>query len=218
MDTKKIRMIVADDHALIRDGLKKILDIEDGGAISIVGEAANGEEAVNLARRLKPDIILMDINMPVVNGIEASKLIKETDPDISIIILTIHDAREYIYELMNLGVSGYILKDTNFDDLLNIIGCVAAGETFIDPRMTGKLLGEWKRRVEDRDIKDRLTERELEVLTEIARGSNNQAIADKLYVSEKTVKNHITSIFRKLEVNDRTQAAIYAIKHNLVAE
>lgn len=212
---KEIRLLIADDHALIRDGLKKILNIGAGG-ISIIGEAANGEEAVDLARKLNPDIILMDINMPGVNGIQATKIIKENNPEIAVIVLTIHDAREYIYELMDYGVSGYILKDTSAEDLLNVIKSVASGETFIDPRMTGKLVGEWRRRSEGRSSRDKLTDRELEVLAEIARGENNKAIADKLFVSEKTVKNHITNILRKLELNDRTQAAIYAIKHNLV--
>lgn len=213
---KEVKLLIADDHALIRDGLRKILSMGGEEGISIAGEASNGEEAVTLARELSPDIILMDINMPVLNGIEATKIIKETNPDIAVIALTIHDSKEYIYELMDYGVSGYILKDTSAEDLLSVIKSVASGETFIDPRMTGKLVGEWRRRSEGQNTKDKLTDRELEVLKEIAKGENNKAIADKLFVSEKTVKNHITNILRKLEMNDRTQAAIYAIKHNLV--
>ncbi len=215
---KEIRVLIADDHALIRDGLNKIISLDDDRNITIVGEASNGEEAVSLARELNPDVILMDINMPVINGIEASKTIKKSYPDIRIIILTIHDTKEYIYELMNLGVSGYVLKDTSSEELLRVIGKVAAGETYIDPRMTGKLMGEWRRQTATKSIKDSLSERELEVLTEIARGASNQVIAGKLFLSEKTIKNHITNIFRKLDVNDRTQAAIFAIKHNLVDE
>lgn len=213
---KNIRLVIADDHALIRDGLKKILNIEAAEKITIIGEASNGEEAIALARKLNPEIILMDINMPVMNGIEATRKIKEFNPDISIIVLTIHDAEEYIHKLMDYGVSGYILKDTSAEDLLNVIKIVASGETFIDPRMTGKLVGAWRRKSEGLSTREKLTERELEILAEIARGENNRAIAEKLFLSEKTVKNHITNIFRKLKLSDRTQAAIYAIKHNLV--
>ena len=211
-----IRLIIADDHALIRDGLKKILSMEDNSEISLVAEAHNGKEAISLSKELKPDIILMDINMPEVNGIEATKVIKETEPEIAVVILTIHDGREYIYELMDCGVEGYILKDTSAKDLVSVIKKVAAGDTYVDPRMTGKMVGEWRRQSEARNTKEKLTERELEILTEIARGENNRTIAEKLFVSEKTVKNHITSILSKLHLNDRTQAAIYAIKNNLV--
>ncbi len=213
---KSIRILIADDHALIRDGLKKILNIETGLEITVVGEAANGREAVLSAQKLNPDIILMDINMPELNGIEATKIIKKNNPEIAIIILTIHDAREYIYELMEYGASAYILKDTTAEELLNVIKIVASGDTYIDPRMTGKLIGAWRHKSEGFNARDKLTDRELEVLAEVAVGLSNRSIAEKLFLSEKTVKNHITSILRKLKVNDRTQAAIYAIKHNLV--
>ena len=211
-----LRILIADDDALIRDGLKRILTFEPSEEITIVGEASNGEEAIDLAGELEPDIILMDINMPVINGIEATKTIKENNPSISIIALTIHEDQAYISKLMDYGISGYILKDTSALELQEIINKVAAGEVFIDSRMTGKLAGEWRRRTESQSDKDKLTQRELEILAEIAQGENNKVIAEKLFLSEKTVKNHISSILRKIEVSDRTQAAIYAIKHNLV--
>ncbi len=213
---EKLRLVIADDDALIRDGLKRILNFEPEHNIDIVGEASNGEEVVGLAREMQPDIILMDINMPVLNGIEATKQIKESNPEINVIALTIHEDKEYLSELMDYGVSGYILKDTSAKELLDVIHKVAAGEYVIDSRMTGKLVGEWRRRTEVQSSKEKLTERELEILAEIARGENNRTIAEKLFLSEKTVKNHISSILRKIEASDRTQAAIYAIKHNLV--
>ena len=213
---EKLRLVIADDDALIRDGLKKILNFEPEHNIDIVGEASNGEEVVGLAREMQPDIVLMDINMPVLNGIEATKQIKESNPEINVIALTIHEDKEYLSELMDYEVSGYILKDTSANELLDVIYKVAAGEYIIDSRMTGKLVGEWRRRTEVQSSKEKLTERELEILAEIARGENNRTIAEKLFLSEKTVKNHISSILRKIEASDRTQAAIYAIKHNLV--
>ncbi len=210
----EIKLLVADDHTLIRDGLQKILTMDQG--IKIVGEASEGEEAVKLTSETKPHVVLMDINMPGVNGIEASKRIKEEEPETAIIILTIHDDREYIMELLNTGVSGYLLKDISADDLLDVIKKVAAGETIIDQRMGGKLMEEWRSHSSSQELKGKLTERELEVLREIVKGENNKNIAEKLYISEKTVKNHTTNLFSKLEVNDRTQAVLYAIKHKLV--
>ena len=192
----EIKLLVADDHTLIRDGLQKILTMDQG--IKIVGEASEGEEAVKLTSETKPHVVLMDINMPGVNGIEASKRIKEEEPETAIIILTIHDDREYIMELLNTGVSGYLLKDISADDLLDVIKKVAAGETIIDQRMGGKLMEEWRSHSSSQELKGKLTERELEVLREIVKGENNKNIAEKLYISEKTVKNHTTNLFSKL--------------------
>jgi len=209
-----IKLLIADDHTLIRDGLQKIINMDD--TITIVGEASDGEEAVALADKTKPDVILMDINMPRVNGIEAAKRVKEQVPGVAIIILTIHEDREYIVELLHTGVSGYLLKDISADELLEIIKKVAAGETIIDQRVGGKLMEEWQSFASAQDIRHKLSERELEVLREIVKGESNKTIAEKLFISEKTVKNHATNIFRKLDVNDRTQAVLYAIKHKLV--
>jgi len=209
-----IKLLIADDHTLIRDGLQKIIHMDEN--ITLAGEASHGEEAVNLALKEKPDVILMDINMPGVNGIEATKQIKEKLPDTAVVILTIHEDREYILELLSTGVSGYLLKDISADELLDVINKVAAGETIIDQRMGGKLMEEWNQQNQALEIKQQLTERELEVLKEIVRGESNRSIAEKLFISEKTVKNHTTSIFRKLDVHDRTQAVLHAIKHKLV--
>jgi len=212
-----IKVLIVDDHALLREGLAKILSLDED--LEIIGEAGRGEEAVNLARRLNPDVVLMDINMPGLNGIEATKLIKAELPRIGIIALTIHDDEEYIFELVRAGVSGYVLKDIQPERLIAAIKDVAQGKSVIHPDITAKLLGEFnrlsKRKARPTSFDD-LTERELDVLELIAKGMANRDIAQRLFISEKTVKNHITNIFRKLNVDDRTQAALYAIKNKLV--
>ncbi len=211
---KEIRLLLADDHMLIRDGLKKILSLEQG--LKVIGEAQNGQEAVELAEKLLPDIILMDINMPVMNGIEATKIIKKKLPRVEIIALTIHDDEEYIYELFNAGISGYILKDVGSEELIKAIDRVSAGEAVFHPSVTQKLLGQFRQLTKSRENRPHLTPRELEVLTCITQGKSNKEIAALLYISEKTVKNHLTNIFRKIGVEDRTQAALYAVKNRLV--
>lgn len=212
---RTVKVLIADDHALLHEGLIKILSIEP--YIEVVGEAKNGAEAIKLARTVDIDVILMDINMPEVNGIEATKVIKAERPDIYIIALTIHDDEDYLFELIRAGISGYVLKDVSPDDLVNTILGVAAGQSFIPPSLTTKVFEEFNRLIK---LKERpnygLTNRELDVLKQVARGLSNKEIADVLYISEKTVKNHLTSIFQKLGVNDRTQAALFSIKHNLV--
>lgn len=212
-----IKVVIADDHALLREGLAKILSLESN--FLIVGEANCGDEAIALTRTLKPDVVLMDINMPGLNGIEATKIIKEEMPQVEIIALTIHEDEEYIFELVRAGVSGYILKDIQPEQLIKAIKDVAEGKTAIQPNITAKLLGEFNR-LSDRKTNmfscDQLTARELEVIKLIAQGMPNKEIASTLYISEKTVKNHITNIFRKLNVEDRTQAALFALKNKIV--
>lgn len=212
-----IKVVIVDDHALLREGLAKILSLESN--FLIVGEANCGDEAIALTRTLKPDVVLMDINMPGLNGIEATKIIKEEMPQVEIIALTIHEDEEYIFELVRAGVSGYILKDIQPEQLIKAIKDVAEGKTAIQPNITAKLLGEFNR-LSDRKTNmfscDQLTARELEVIKLIAQGMPNKEIASTLYISEKTVKNHITNIFRKLNVEDRTQAALFALKNKIV--
>lgn len=211
---EQIRLLLVEDHTLIRDGLKKILTLEE--KFKIVGEAANGEEAVQLAQELYPDVILMDINMPVMNGIEASRHIKGLIPQAEIIALTIHDDEEYVFELVKAGISGYIMKDISADGLIDAVEKVASGGSVFNPAIAQKLLGEFRRLSQDGDEPPRLTTREMEVLEHVARGESNKQIADKLFISEKTVKNHLTNIFRKLDVEDRLQAMLYAVRHRLV--
>lgn len=212
----KIKVMIADDHAMVRQGLKTILELEDD--ICVVSQAANGEEAVSQAKALKPDIILMDINMPVLNGLQAIKLLKEEDACYKIIVLTLHQDREYLFKTLQLGCEGYVLKDAESSVLIEAIRSVHREQTYIQPNMTSELVKEFNRVTlieHDKTITNNLTSRELEVLKLIAEGMINKEIAKYLYISEKTVKNHISNIFKKLDVNDRTQAAIYAFKHNI---
>ena len=212
----KIRVLIADDHAMVREGLKTILELEED--IEVVSQAANGEQAVLFAKTKKPDVILMDINMPVLNGIQAIKMIKDEDSHQKIIVLTIHQDREYLFKTLQLGCEGYVLKDAESSVLIEAIRSVYREQTYIQPNMTGELVKELNRVTlieQDKSITNNLTNREIEVLKLIAEGMINKEIAKKLYISEKTVKNHISNIFKKLDVNDRTQAAIYAYKHNI---
>lgn len=209
-----IRLLIADDHALIRDGLRKILSLQEG--LEVVAEAPDGAIAYALTGELLPDIVLMDINMPNVNGIEATRRIKTDFPQVGIIALTIHDDEEYVFELVKAGVSAYVLKDIESESLVETIRAVFRGETVFHPRITQKLLGEFQRITNKNMETEQLSRREQDVLRLIARGKSNREIGGELYISEKTVKNHITNIFRKIDVTDRTQAALYAVKNRLV--
>jgi len=212
----KIKVMIADDHAMVRQGLKTILELEED--INVVAQAANGEEAVLIARVQKPDVILMDINMPVLNGLQAIKILKEEDKQYKIIVLTLHQDREYLFKTLQLGCEGYVLKDAESSVLIEAIRSVYQEQTYIQPNMTCELVKEFNRVTlieKDNSITNNLTNREIEVLKQIAEGMINKEIAKNLFISEKTVKNHISNIFKKLDVNDRTQAAIYAFKHNI---
>lgn len=214
---KKIKVLITDDHTLIREGLRKILSTEE--AIEVVGEAEDGAQAIEQAAKIKPDIILMDITMPKINGIEATRIIKREYPEIGIIALTIHDQEEYLFELIKAGASGYVLKDISADLLVQTILGAARGESFIPPSMTTKIFAEFSRlssRNSQESLPQGLTRREVDVLRLVAQGESNRKIAQKLYISEKTVKNHLTNIFQKLGVIDRTQAALLAVKNKIV--
>jgi DNA-binding NarL/FixJ family response regulator len=217
-EDKRIRVIIADDHALLREGIMKILSLEP--RVLVVGEAEDGSQAVELARSTDVDVILMDINMPNLNGILATKIIKKEKPDVNVIALTIHDQEEYLFELIQCGVSGYVLKDVRPDELIKTIICVAKGEAFIPSSLTIKVFDELNRlsKIRGGEPGDEfeLTPRENEVLQQMAQGLTNKEIGEILFISEKTVKNHITNIFQKLRVADRTQAVLFAIKHHLV--
>lgn len=212
--TNKIRLLIADDHTLIREGLRKIISLQDD--MEVVAEASDGQLAYQRALDVRPDIVLMDINMPNVNGIEATRKIKNDSPEIGIIALTIHDDQEYVTELVKAGVSAYLLKDIGADYLIETIRSVARGEVVFPPEITQKIYGEFQRMARYNPFEEPLSRRELDVLMLIARGKTNKEIGDDLYISEKTVKNHITSIFRKIQVTDRTQAALYAVKNRMV--
>lgn len=215
MKDKKIKVMIADDHALIREGIKQILELEDD--ISVVGQAGDGEDAFDMATELNPDIILLDINMPKLNGIEALRRFKDMGIRSKVIILTIHEDKEYILKTLKLGANGYILKDSNANSLVKGIRTVARGEKYIQ-QSVADLVNESSDSDDCNIIINQinsLTKREYEVLILIAEGLNNRDIAERLFISEKTVKNHVSNILRKLSLNDRVQVAIFAYKNNI---
>lgn len=215
MKDQKISILIADDHSLMRQGLKQILELEE--CMQVIGQASDGEEAIKKALELKPDIILLDINMPNLNGIEALRRLRDIGVDSKIIMLTIHDDKEYLFETINIGANGYVLKDSDGDSLIKAIKNVYMGESYIQPNLASVFVKDMKNKSSTlKDSKrDNLTRREYEVLTLIAEGLNNREIAERLFISEKTVKNHVSNIFKKINVSDRIQAAIYAYKNNI---
>lgn len=211
---EQIRIVIADDHSMIREGLKQLLELD--GDIRVVGEAGNGQICLDVIEKEKPDVVLLDINMPVMDGLEMLEVLrKSNNENQKVLILTIHDEIEYLLKAIKIGVEGYVLKDADSSVLKKAINSVVAGETYIDYTMV-PLLNESKTKVFTEQEDDALTRRELEVLKLLAEGLFNKEIAYKLSISEKTVKNHVSSIFKKIGVSDRTQAAVYAIKNNFV--
>ncbi len=208
-----INVLIADDHPLIREGLSKILSLNED--IKIIGEARDGREAVKMTMKTHPDVVLMDINMPHMNGIEAARVIKSELPQTGIIALTIHDDQEYIDEMIESGVSGFLLKDVEPEILVKSVREVSKGKSLFEEDHKGKKTADRKTYLK-RDGLEELTRRELDVLQLIAKGMCNKDIAESLFISEKTVKNHLTNIFRKINVDDRTQAALFAIKKGIV--
>jgi DNA-binding NarL/FixJ family response regulator len=209
-----ICILIADDHSIVREGLKQLLDLEED--FKVVGQASNGVETIEQVKLLKPDVLLLDINMPVMNGINALRKIKEEGFKTNVVILTLHEDREYLLETMQIGATGYILKDSDSATLYRAIRDAYNGESYIQPKLAAELVKEFnKPKGAKLKLENELTQREYEVLALIAEGHNNKEIAEELFISEKTVKNHVSNIFRKLNVSDRTQAAIYAFKNNI---
>jgi NarL family two-component system response regulator LiaR len=215
----KIRVLLVDDHALFREGLRFLLEDQEEERIEVVGEAEDGLEAVRQAAKLKPNIVLMDINMPVLDGVEATRLILKNDDSIGIIILTMYPQDEYVIEALKAGAKAYILKDTRSKELLGVIKAVHKGHAVIDPQMTTRLLDELRQmssEPEQSPVPQTLTDRERRILTLLAGGASNKDIAVDLELSERTVKNYLSIIFQKLQVNNRTEAAIRAMRDGLV--
>lgn len=234
MTSRKIRIISADDHQLTREGLKRIIEMEDD--MEVVAECGDGIKVLELCNMYHPDVVLMDINMPVENGVAATERMRELFPSIKVLILSIHDDESYVFETLRKGASGYLLKDLEADVLIQAIRAVVDGHAYIHPKVTGKLINQLRRMtyLEENGMlpnsaaaketqvrfvagdSSPLTRREAEVLRLMAEGKSNKAIGEQLFISEKTVKNHVSSILQKMEVDDRTQAVINSIKNGWV--
>lgn len=208
-----IRVLIADDHHVVRRGLLFFLKTQKD--IDVVGEAKNGIEAVQLVKELKPDIVLMDLVMPEMDGIEATRTIKAELPEVEVIILTSFSDKDHVLPAIEAGAAGYQLKDIEPDDLVSSIRQVMRGESIMHPVATIQLEEQLREEENLPHVKNPLTRREQDVLAELTKGKSNREIASSLFVTEKTVKTHISNIFAKLEVQDRTQAALYAVKHGL---
>ena len=220
MTQDRVRVLLVDDQALFREGLRTLLTAQPG--VEVVGEAANGEEALRLAARLRPDVVLMDLRMPVLDGVAATRRLHETSPACRVIALTTFDDDEYVFEGLRAGAVGYLLKDTSSQRLLEAIRGAARGESFLQPSVAAKVVAEFARlsasaaRAPGSALIEPLSERETEILRLLAQGASNREIAETLVIAEGTTKNHITSILGKLGVRDRTQAALKARELGLV--
>jgi len=213
--SKPINIMIADDHSMVREGIKQLLELD--GDIVVNAEANNGKQCLELLDETQTDVLLLDINMPNYNGLQVLQTIREKKIKVKVLILTIHNEVEYLMRAVEFGVDGYVLKDSNSSVLKKAIFTVNRGEVFIQPELAPLL----KIKMEEKsnslvDNEETLTKREIEVLKLIAEGLFNKEIAYALAISEKTVKNHVSNIFKKINVSDRTQAAVYAIRNNLV--
>ncbi len=216
---ERIKVLIADDHRVVREGLAAILKSKEN--ITVVGEAQDGQEAVDKARTLLPDVILMDVSMPRMNGVEATRVIKREFPHIGIVALTMYEEQQYIFDLVRAGATGYLLKDSDSSQIVAAIRSIYRGESLIHPSVASKILAEFSVMSQKKGkraswTEHDLTEREITVLRLVADGKTNKEIANSLDLSEKTVKNHVRNIFHKLQVYDRTQAAILAIRKGLI--
>lgn len=208
------KVMIADDHSLIREGIKQLLEFD--GSIEVVSEAGNGIECLDKLEDSVADVLLLDINMPEKNGLEVLDEIKKKEYDIKVLILTVHNELEYLLKAVDIGVDGYILKDSESTELKRAIHAVLSGENYIQASLIPALNNRLANRDIDKDKIDSLTSREMEVLIQVANGMFNKEIATNLNISERTVKNHISNIFKKIDVSDRTQAAVFAIKNNII--
>ena len=209
-----IRVLIADDHKMVREGLRRILEFD--GEIQVIDEADNGEECIKKIRSSKPDIVLLDINMPVINGIEALQEIRKKKLKTKVIILTVHNEIEYLLRAVDIGIDGYVLKDSDAHELIRAVTSVYEGDKFIQPSLIPLLNSKLIARDLDAERLEQLSKREIEVLKLVAVGMFNKEIGVELGISERTVKNHLSSIFKKIDSSDRTQAAVFAIRNGLV--
>ena len=209
-----ISIMIADDHSMIREGLRSLLELD--GDIYVSDEAGDGEECILKLREKIPDVLLLDINMPKMNGLEVLKRIKELRMDVRVLVLTVHNEVEYLLRAVEIGVDGYLLKDSDSDDLKKAIFAISRGESFIQPDLIPLMEKKMELKSDEERRLDTLTDREIEVLKLLSFGMFNKEIAEKLNISERTVKNHVSNIFKKIDVTDRTQAAVFSIRNKLI--
>lgn len=215
----KIRILIADDHRVVREGLAAIL--KSRSDMDVVGEAINGFEVIEKTKALKPDVILMDISMPQMNGVEATRAVRKISPEIGIVVLTMHDDDATIFELVRTGVHGYLLKDADSSEIVKAIQSIYKGESIIHPSIARKILGEFSQLGPEQVKKAprqmyNLSGREVDVLRRVAKGKTNKEIASELHLSEKTIKNHVRNIFHKMGVYDRTEAAMKGVQEGII--
>lgn len=209
-----VKIMIADDHSMIREGLKNLLELD--GDIQVIAEAVDGEDCLEKLQLVKPDVLLLDINMSKKNGLEVLKSLKSRRSKLKVLVLTVHNETEYLMKAVDIGVNGYVLKDSESAELKKAIFTVADGETYIQPSLIPALNAKMIETNKDAEKIKSLTKRELDVLKLLAVGMFNKEVGKRLEISERTVKNHVSNIFKKLGVTDRTQAAVFAIRNNLV--
>ena len=212
-----IKILLADDHAVVRQGTKELLEQQDD--LEVVAEANDGKEAVQLAIKERPDVVIMDFAMPKLNGIEATRQIKAVAPSITVLVLTAYDSEQYIFAFLEAGAAGYLLKDVSVDELIRAIRAVHAGESVLHPAITRKLIDRFARseeRPSATDVSDQITGRELEVLRLAARGMSNRDIARELDISVRTAQTHLSNVFNKMGVGSRTEAVVYGLRKGLI--
>ena len=213
---EKIKVFVADDHTILRQGIKALLDNQ--GGIEVIGEAKDGREAIKIIEEVLPDVILMDIAMPGLNGLEATRRIKKKFPKMKVLVLTMYTNEEYIFQILNAGANGYLVKETAFQDLISAIRAVYRGEAFMSPSISKKVINNYIKRArgDKKKVHDILTTREREILQLIAEGNSNKRIAEALFISPKTAETHRTHIMDKLNIHDRAGLIKYAIRKGIV--
>lgn len=209
-----INIMITDDHSMIREGLKSLLELD--GDIKVIAEAVDGQDCLNKLETVTPDVLLLDINMPVMNGLDVLKNLKLRKNKVKVLVITAHNEVEYLMKAVDIGVNGYVLKDSESAVLKKAIVSIAAGENYIQPSLIPALNAKMIEKNEDGVKLENLTSREIEVLKLLAVGMYNKEIAETLNISERTVKNHVSNIFKKLNVTDRTQAAVFAIRNAIV--
>lgn len=209
-----IKIMIVDDHSMVREGLKNLLELEEN--IEVIEQAENGIDCLEKLEKVSPDVLLLDINMPSMDGLEVLSNLKKKNSEVKVLLLTAHNESEYLVKAVELGIHGYVLKDAPSSVLVEAINSIYQGETFIQPSLASILNDKIKEKEQDQAKIDSLTKRELEVLKLLSVGMYNKEIGEKLKITERTIKNHVSNIFKKIGVSDRTQAAVFAIRNSLI--